>query len=99
MKLTVTSLLFLGFLILANVPAMARNQSSSFSGRVRQVWEDGFSLNSNGRSITVDTYDICGDNTTSHISVGDQVSVTGEFDEGEFDAFSVTKANGTRVCQ
>lgn len=99
MKLTVTSLLFLSFLVLANIPAMARNQSSSISGSVGQVWEDGFRLNSNGRSITVDTYDICGDNTTSHISVGDQVTITGEFDEGEFDAFSVTKANGRRACQ
>ncbi|BAB75414.1 hypothetical protein ACN23B_18655 [Anabaena sp. FACHB-709] len=99
MKLTVTSLLFLSFLVLADAPAMARNQSSSITGSVRQVWEDGFRLNSNGRSITVDTYDICGDNTTSQISVGDQVTITGEFDGGEFDAFSVTKGNGRRACQ
>ncbi|MBE9086360.1 hypothetical protein IQ278_30425 [Tolypothrix sp. LEGE 11397] len=99
MKITVTSLVFLGFLVLGDLPTMAGNQSSSFSGPVRQVWEDGFRLNSNGRSITVDTYDICGDNTSSHISVGDQVTVRGEFDEGEFDAFSVTKANGKRACQ
>jgi hypothetical protein len=99
MKLNPTRLLFLGVVILASVPAFAQNQGNSFSGRVQRVWEDGFRLNTSGRSITVDTYDICGDNTTRHISAGDQVTVTGEFDGGEFDASSVTKASGTSVCQ
>jgi hypothetical protein len=99
MRLNPTRLLFLGVVILASVPAFAQNQGNSFSGRVQRVWEDGFRLNTNGRSITVDTYDICGDNTTRHISAGDQVTVTGEFDGGEFDASSVTKASGRSVCQ
>jgi hypothetical protein len=99
MKLNPTRLLFLGVVILASVPAFAQNQGNSFSGRVQRVWEDGFRLNTSGRSITVDTYDICGDNTTRHISAGDQVTVTGEFDGGEFDASSVTKASGASVCQ
>ncbi|MDB9303292.1 hypothetical protein PN488_02665 [Nodularia spumigena CS-591/12] len=99
MKLTATKFLFLGVVILASVPAIAQNQGNSFSGRVQRVWEDGFRLNTSGRSITVDTYDICGDNTTQSISAGDQVTVTGEFEVGEFDAFSVTKANGKSVCQ
>ncbi|MEA5516680.1 hypothetical protein [Nodularia sp. UHCC 0506] len=99
MKLIATRFLFIGVVILASVPAIAQNQGNSFSGRVQRVWEDGFRLNTNGRSIKVDTYDICGDNTARHISAGDQVSVTGEFDGGEFDAFSVTKANAQSVCQ
>jgi hypothetical protein len=99
MKLSVTSFVFLGVVILASVPAIAQSQRTSFSGSVHRVWEDGFRLNTSARSITVDTYDICGDNTTRHISAGEQVTVTGEFDEGEFDAFSVTKADGTRVCK
>ncbi|UKO99707.1 hypothetical protein [Nostoc sp. UHCC 0870] len=99
MRLNPTRLLFLGVVILASVPAFAQNQGNSFSGRVQRVWEDGFRLNTSGRSITVDTYDICGDNTTRHISAGDQVTVIGEFDGGEFDASSVTKASGTSVCQ
>ncbi|WP_066426702.1 hypothetical protein [Anabaena sp. 4-3] len=99
MKLNVTRLLILGVVVLASVPAIAQNQGNSFSGRVQRVWEDGFRLNTGNRAITVDTYDICGDNTTRHISAGEQVTVTGEFDGGEFDAFSVTKTNGTRVCQ
>jgi hypothetical protein len=98
-KLTATRFLFLGVVILASVPAIAQNQGNSFSGRVQRVWEDGFRLNTSGRSITVDTYDICGDNTTRSISAGDQVTVSGEFEVGEFDAFSVTKANGKSVCQ
>ena len=99
MKLTATSFLFLGVVILASIPAIAQNQGNSLSGRVERVWEDGFRLNTSGRSITVDTYNSCGDNTTRYISAGDQVTVTGEFDLGEFDAFSITKANGKSVCQ
>ncbi|WP_414550058.1 hypothetical protein [Anabaena sp. CCY 0017] len=99
MKLTATRFLFVGVVILASVPAIAQNQGNSFSGRVQRVWEDGFRLNTSGRSIAVDTYDICGDNTTRYISAGDQVTITGEFEVGEFDAFSVTKANGKSVCQ
>jgi len=74
-------------------------QGSAFSGRVNRVWEDGFELNHGGRSIIVDSYDICGDNTTRFITVGERVNVTGEFEGGEFDAFSMTRANSQRVCR
>lgn len=95
----VTSFVFLSVVILTAVSAIAQNQSTSFSGNVHRVWEDGFRLDTSDRFITVDTYGVCGDNTTRHISADDQVTVTGEFDEGEFDAFSVTKADGTSVCK
>jgi hypothetical protein len=78
--------------------AIAQAQNATFSGRVHQVWEDGFQLNSRDHSITVDSYDICGDNTTRHITVGDQVTVIGEFESEEFDAFSITMANGESLC-
>jgi hypothetical protein len=99
MKSTVAGFVFLLVGILTTGCAIAQAQDATFSGRVDRVWEDGFQLNNGDRSITVDSYDICGDNTTRHITVGEQVTVTGEFEGGEFDAFSITKANGESVCR
>jgi hypothetical protein len=99
MKSTVGSFVFLLVGILTAECAVAQTQGATFSGRVHRVWDDGFQLNSGNRSIIVDSYDICGDNTFRHITVGQQVTVTGEFEGGEFDAFSITKANGESVCR
>jgi hypothetical protein len=72
--------------------------SSTFSGTVGRVWEDGFLLSTGSRNITVDSYDICGDFTARHVAAGDRVTITGEFEGGEFDAFSIVKGNGAAVC-
>jgi len=85
-------------LILIN-SSIAQARTTTFSGGIIRVWADGFRLNTGNRSITVDSYDLCGDNTTRHIKVGDRATVSGEFEGREFDAFSITKANGKRVCQ
>jgi hypothetical protein len=98
MKLTVAGFTFLLLGIFTTGAAIAQTQSATFSGKVDQVWEDGFQLDSESRSITVDSYDLCGDSTARHIKVGEQVTVTGEFEGGEFDAFSITRANGESVC-
>ena len=81
-------------------------QGNTFSGTVERVWEDGFRLNTgdkpNGmaslRTFRVDSWDVCGDNTTRHLSADQQVSVLGEFSGLEFDAFSVTDREGNPVC-
>jgi len=99
MRLTVAGFTFLLVGTLTTGYAIAQAQGATFSGRVYRVWEDGFQLNNGDRSITVDSYDICGDNTARYIKVGEQVTVTGEFEGGEFDAFSITKANGESVCK
>ncbi len=88
--------LSLGSAIAVNLPVRAQN--NTFTGSVERVWEDGFILRTNERSITVDSWDVCGDNTTQHISVGDRLVVSGEFDEGEFDAFSITNNNNEKLC-
>ena len=98
MKLTVAGFTFLLLGIFTTGSAIAQTQSSTFSGKVHQVWEDGFQLDSETRSITVDSYDLCGDSTARHIKVGEQVTITGEFEGGEFDAFSITRASGESVC-
>ncbi|MEA5534953.1 hypothetical protein [Crocosphaera sp. XPORK-15E] len=98
MKRVLASFFFLGVLIFPISSLIAQNRESSLTGRIQQVWEDGFRLETTDRKITVDSYDVCGDNTTRHLSVGDQVTVRGEMSGREFDAFSITKADDTRVC-
>jgi hypothetical protein len=70
----------------AGIPASGR---TTITGNVERVWEDGFRLNTGGRSVNVDTWDVFGDNTRARVSVGQRVSVTGEMSRGEFDAASV----------
>jgi len=72
--------------------ANSRSGSNAYTGTVEQVWEDGFRLNTGDRTFRVDTWDVYGDNTTSYVAVGDRITITGKFDGGEFDAFTVQPA-------
>lgn len=99
MKLAVAGFIFLLTGSLTTGCTISQAQGTTFSGEVHRVWEDGFRLNDGDRSITVDTYDICGDNTARHIIVGEQITIVGEFEGGEFDASSITNANGESVCR
>lgn len=98
-KFSFASLVSVSLVFFTIGSAIAQNQVKTVSGRVNRVWEDGFQLQSRDRSITIDSYDVCGDNTARYVVVGDQLTVTGEFEGGEFDAFSITKVNGTTVCR
>jgi Ca2+-binding RTX toxin-like protein len=62
----------------------------SFNGIVERVWEDGFSLSAGNRILPVDAWDLYGDATQRYVTAGEQLTVFGEFDDGEFDAFSIT---------
>lgn len=84
---------------LAITGSVQAGSSSTFSGTVQRVWEDGFELNTGSRRITVDSYDLCGAFTTRHVAAGDRVSVSGEYDGGEFDAFSIARDNGKTICR
>lgn len=63
--------------------------ANAYSGVVQRVWEDGFQLSAGNRTLQVDAWDVYGDNTTSYVSAGDRVTITGEFENGEFDAFTI----------
>jgi hypothetical protein len=80
-------------------PAVAQASGTSFTGTVERVWEDGLRLNTGDRSLRVDTWDVCGDFTPSAVTVGDRLTITGEFDGGEFDAFSMTNSDGVALCR
>ncbi len=99
MKLFTTGSLILSGLIAVGVISSVQAQNSgSFTGTVERVWEDGFRLNTGDRTLRVDSWDVCGDFTANHVVVGDRLTVAGEFDGGEFDAFSITNNSGTAVC-
>ncbi|WP_202803655.1 hypothetical protein [Spirulina subsalsa] len=80
-----------------NFPAAHAN-NHTFTGVVERVWEDGFRLRVGNRRITTDTWDVCGDFTPDHVSVGDRLTVVGEFEGGQFDVFRITNTAGERVC-
>ncbi|MFH7244239.1 MAG: hypothetical protein ACHWZW_15480 [Spirulina sp.] len=46
----------------------------------------------------VDAWDVCGDNTQQTVSVGDPLTVAGEFSALEFDASALTNAAGESLC-
>ncbi|ERT06178.1 hypothetical protein M595_3900 [Lyngbya aestuarii BL J] len=99
MKLEIIGTIVLGIVAATVFPSAVQANNDSFSGTIEQVWEDGFRLQSDSRTITVDSWDVCGDNTSRHLSAGEQVTVVGEFEDGEFDAFSITKADGAAACK
>jgi len=88
-----------GLIVVTMAPnANAQQGNNSFTGTVQRVWEDGFRLNTGNRTIRVDSWDLCGDATARYINVGDQLTVTGEFEWGEFDAMSITRPDGEAAC-
>ncbi len=60
-------------------------------GTVERVWDDGFRLQTSEQTLWVDASDLY-NNTPGHITVGDQVSVSGNFDRIEFDAAAIADA-------
>ncbi|MDB9524678.1 hypothetical protein PN498_01645 [Oscillatoria sp. CS-180] len=84
---------------LATGSVRSRQQETTFTGNVQQVWEDGLRLETSDRILRVDTWEVCGDNTVQYVAEGDIVTLTGEFEGNEFDAFSLTSANDEQVCR
>lgn len=96
MKLFTTAFMIASNLVVVNAHAQ---QSRSFTGMVERVWKDGFRLNAGSQILRVDSWDLCGDFTANRISVGDQLTVIGEFEGREFDALSITNPDGTTICR
>ncbi|MBD2315089.1 hypothetical protein H6G20_25820 [Desertifilum sp. FACHB-1129] len=75
--------------VAAWVVAAPSDARGSHTGIVERVWEDGFRLNTGNQTFSVDSWDVYGDNTAQFIRVGDRVTITGEFEGGEFDALTI----------
>ena len=87
-KLTIVGLTFVGIAI-PTLSIASSQGDTKVTGAVERVWEDGFRLNTGDRVLTVDSWDVYGDNTPENVAVGDRLTVTGEFSGLEFDAFSI----------
>jgi hypothetical protein len=85
--------------VIFNGAEPAQADTRNLTGVVERVWEDGFRLRVGDRSITTDTWAVCGDFTARHVQVGDRLTVMGEYEGREFDVFSITNADGQRVCR
>lgn len=96
MKLSIGAVLMLMGLV--GCTGTAPMQNGALTGTVERVWEDGFSINTGDRTVRVDAWELCGDNTQQSVSVGDELTVEGEFDNGEFDASAITNANDENIC-
>ncbi len=83
---------------LVSCASAGQTQSGPLTGTIERVWEDGFSINTGDRTVNVDAWDVCGDNTQQNVSVGDELTVEGEFSGGEFDASAITNAEGENLC-
>ncbi|MGF1489115.1 MAG: hypothetical protein ACFBSE_18665 [Prochloraceae cyanobacterium] len=97
-KLAFISSAFIGTAAIVAWGLSVRAGINTFTGNVERVWEDGFTLRTEARRITVDSWDLCGDFTARHVAVGDRLTVTGEFERGEFDAFSIETLEQKQVC-
>ncbi len=75
-----------------------RNEEGAFEGSVDRVREDNLRLNVGSDTINVDTWSVCGDRTSRHISVGDELQVFAERDWFGFDAWRILTADGEPAC-
>ncbi len=87
--LTIIGIALIG-LTIPTTSIASDEDDTTITGTVEQVWEDGFNLNTGDDTHRVDSWDVYGDNTPDNVAVGDRLTVTGEFDDGEFDADSIS---------
>ena len=90
-RIAILGLISVSALSVVVAPRIGQAQTTTYSGTVERVWEDGFRLDTGDRTLRVDSWDVYGDNTANNIAVGETISVTGEFAGREFDAFSITR--------
>jgi hypothetical protein len=90
---TIVALSATPFLVKAQIPIenLQSTRNVTISGQVKSVVGNNFTLNDGTGEVIVDAgprwwHQI-------NLSAGESVTVVGEMDEGEFDAFSITRAN------
>jgi len=88
-----------GLTVAAAATVAIADDLETHTGRVVRVWEDGFRLETSSRRLRVDSWDVCGDRTERHIATDDRITVTGEFEGREFDAFEIEDEDGNPLCE
>ncbi|WP_293164594.1 DNA-binding protein [Okeania sp. SIO2C9] len=72
---------------------LQRGDNATISGQVIGISGDEFMLDDGTGKILVDT----DDRELTNLSVGEQVKVIGEYDDDDFDAFSITRQDGNVI--
>ncbi|MUG92043.1 hypothetical protein F7734_06035 [Scytonema sp. UIC 10036] len=67
-------------------------RATTISGQVTKLLDDEFILNDGKRQIIVEAEPQLG--KPINLSVGEQVTVVGNYDDNEFNALSITRASG-----
>ncbi len=76
-----------------SIQEIQRNSNLTITGEVKQIWDsDEFVLSDGTGDILVDTED-----TFVNLSVGEKVTVAGRYDDEQFEAFSITREDGTVI--
>lgn len=79
----------------SRINELQRTRGTTISGRVTSVVGNDFTIDDGTGQVIVDAgprwYQ------PVNVSLGERVTVVGEMDEGEFDAFSITKSNGSVI--
>ncbi len=90
-----TTLFSLNLPSLAQVPIqnLPRTPGLTISGQITGVWGNNFVVNDGTGQILVDAGPSWWHSID--VSVGEQVTVVGEYDDDDFDAFSITYSDGT----
>ena len=78
-----------GVIAALSLPQFGHTQATH-TGAVERVWDDGFRLRTREQTFWVDASDLYDNNTPGHITVGDQVSVTGKLSRIEFNASAIS---------
>lgn len=89
-RFSALALLAAGIGVAAVLTPRIGHAQSTHTGTVKQVWEDGFHLKAGDQMLRVDAWEVYGDYTAGQLEVGDRITITGEFEGLEFDAFSIT---------
>lgn len=84
-------------------PVWAQNQTggmqqarmSQVSGKVVRLGDDDFVLDTGKVKVLIDAEDSA--LQQAKLSVGDQVSVSGQYDDDNFDAHTITPSNGKPI--
>ena len=79
----------------AQILNLANVRLSTVSGEVTQLLGDKFILNDGQGQIIVEAEPRWGQSI--NLSVGERVTVFGKYDDDDFEAFSITRANGETI--
>ena len=85
-------------LLVGCISSTPRNAEGGIEGTVESTREDSLVLRVGDDTIRVDTWGVCGDETRTHISVGDEITVFGSLDVVTYDATRILDAAGEPVC-